>query len=141
MKFAVFALLSASVSGQKYSMEESKDAMWKMYKSGEFSMITDLSPKRCTSSRDCGMQYRMGGCCGKVSIVKGAEKVSADLKEMLNGNDSYCMLGSGVESMEMNNGSVSVYDFTKYQFDNDPVLRATYESAMPGTPNTFEEFN
>ena len=45
MKFAVFALLLASVSGQKMTLEEHKDMMWRMYKSGKFSMITDMAPK------------------------------------------------------------------------------------------------
>jgi len=83
----------------------------------------------------------MGGCCAKAKLVSGGKTLSADTKQILDSDSSYCVLGSGVEAMEMMNGKASTYDYTKYIFENDPMVMATYSSAMPGQPKSFDEFN
>jgi len=70
MKSAVFALLYSSVLAQpKYGSEswdrtlkEHKIAMNMMAEKG-FNMNVNLDPKPCKRSRDCGLPFRVGGCC------------------------------------------------------------------------------
>lgn len=76
--------------------------MWKMYKSGKYQMQVDLSPKSCTVSRDCGMQFRLGGCCATTELTSGADKISDELRGFFEDTPEgtgYCTLGSGVDAV------------------------------------------
>lgn len=56
-------------------------------------------------------------------------------------NGGLCYLGSGVEVIEANGGSTDSYTYSEYQWNNDPMIRATWSTYMENPPKTFEEFN
>ena len=53
----------------------------------------------------------------------------------------YCTMGSGVEAYESQKGKIDTLSFSRYQFDNDPMVRATWGSYKKGGFKSFDELN
>lgn len=97
-------------------------------------MVVDLAPKTCRTSRDCGMQYRLGGCCSRSRVVGGQENMNAEAKqyfEMQSGELGLCAMGSGVEAVEKLGPQVNTFDYSRYMWDSDPMVRATWGMIDP----------
>jgi len=129
MKAAVFALLFSSVIAQPKegtplwdkTIKEHKEGMRIMEEKG-YDFKVNLVPQGCQKSHECGMPYRVGGCCFRVE-VKGEEdkkEYQNEILKMQGETGGLCYLGSGVEVIEQNGGRVSSYDYSKYMWDNDP---------------------
>lgn len=51
-------------------------------------------------------------------------------------------MGSGVDAMKEFGSKVSVYDYSRYVWDNDPMVRATWSQGAKGEKfDSFDDFN
>jgi hypothetical protein len=127
MNSAVFALLFSSVLAQpkegdemfQVTLDQHKEVMNRMAENG-FPMMVNLDPKGCTRSHECGLPYRQGGCCFRVKLTEGETKdYQNDIIKMQGENGGLCYIGSGVEVIEQNGGSVDAYTYSEYMWNND----------------------
>lgn len=96
----------------------------------------------CVHSKQCPMEYRMGGCCGRFDVPEGFDKLTEQEKKNfeMQGEGGVCMFGSSVEAFEGNKGEpMDIMEYSRQIWKNDPMVQASWDKE--GRFKSFDDFH